>query len=108
METKKYQVSKEFGEKWLGALRSGDYTQTKSKLKDDCGYCCLGVACTINGIPDHVMYGSAYPKIDWLPQVMNVEPIDEKELFLMVANKNDCNWSFPEIADWIEANVEFI
>ena len=30
-------------EKWLEALRSEEYSQTASCLKDDKGYCCLGV-----------------------------------------------------------------
>lgn len=34
---------------WIDALRSGEYTQTKSVLHDltDGGYCCLGVACDV-------------------------------------------------------------
>lgn len=31
--------------KWVTALRSGDYTQAKRVLNDTEGYCCLGVAC---------------------------------------------------------------
>lgn len=30
--------------KWIAALRSGNYNQTTNTLKDECGYCCLGVA----------------------------------------------------------------
>lgn len=33
--------------KWLNALRSGEYSQTKYKLQDDKGFCCLGVACDV-------------------------------------------------------------
>ncbi len=32
---------------WLQALRSGEYTQTKQKLRDEAGMCCLGVLCDI-------------------------------------------------------------
>lgn len=35
--------------KWVAALRSGEYKQTKKTLQDEFGYCCLGVAC-------HVLY----------------------------------------------------
>lgn len=31
--------------KWIVALRSGKYKQTKYKLQDENGFCCLGVAC---------------------------------------------------------------
>ena len=33
--------------KWIAALRSGKYSQTKEYLQDSRGYCCLGVACEI-------------------------------------------------------------
>lgn len=33
--------------KWVAALRSGEYSQTKKVLRDDHGFCCLGVACDV-------------------------------------------------------------
>lgn len=33
--------------KWVQALRSGKYSQTKKVLNDQNGFCCLGVACDI-------------------------------------------------------------
>jgi hypothetical protein len=33
--------------KWLEKLRSDQYTQTRSTLKDTKGYCCLGVLCEV-------------------------------------------------------------
>lgn len=37
---------------WVAALRSGDYKQTKFKLRDVStgGFCCLGVLCEISGL----------------------------------------------------------
>jgi hypothetical protein len=35
--------------KWLTALRSGNYKQSKMQLKSDDGYCCLGVLCEVSG-----------------------------------------------------------
>ena len=32
---------------WLAALRSGNFSQSKHKLQDSNGYCCLGVACVV-------------------------------------------------------------
>lgn len=32
---------------WVDALRSGEYKQTQSSLKDDTGFCCLGVLCDL-------------------------------------------------------------
>ena len=40
--------------KWLRALRSGDYKQTRHQLHiiygKNSGYCCLGVACEVSGL----------------------------------------------------------
>ena len=33
--------------KWVSALRSGEYKQTRFTLKDHHGFCCLGVACDL-------------------------------------------------------------
>ena len=41
-------MNQEIKTKWLEALRSGDYTQTTNHLKDDKGYCCLGVLCDLH------------------------------------------------------------
>lgn len=32
---------------WTEALRSGEYPQTAGTLRDDVGFCCLGVLCEI-------------------------------------------------------------
>lgn len=37
----------EIKSRWINALRSGDFPQTRFKLADDGGYCCLGVLCEI-------------------------------------------------------------
>lgn len=37
----------EIAQKWVEALRSGNYTQTTKTLRDDKGYCCLGVLCDL-------------------------------------------------------------
>ena len=36
-------------EKWVPALRSGDYVQGVDRLKENGKYCCLGVACDLAG-----------------------------------------------------------
>lgn len=35
-------------QKWLEALRSGEYKQTKENLHDGNGFCCLGVLCDLH------------------------------------------------------------
>lgn len=51
---KYWKLPKEFAEKWVAALRSGEYAQTTGRLADlddedrePCAYCCLGVATII-------------------------------------------------------------
>ena len=40
-------MKKEWADKWVKALRSGDYKQCKSTLQRGDAYCCLGVLCKI-------------------------------------------------------------
>lgn len=37
----------ENAQKWIEALRSGQFMQTRCQLTDGVGYCCLGVACEV-------------------------------------------------------------
>lgn len=40
-------VNKEHIKLWVDALKSGNYEQSDGSLKNDRGYCCLGVACEV-------------------------------------------------------------
>lgn len=40
-------INKKDIKKWVAALRGGEYKQTRQRLQDDKGYCCLGVACEL-------------------------------------------------------------
>lgn len=35
-------------ERWIAALRSGDYPQGREELRSSEGYCCLGVLCDLH------------------------------------------------------------
>lgn len=43
-------MNPEFKAKWVAALRSGEYKQCKNSLRQEDGFCCLGVACDISGL----------------------------------------------------------
>lgn len=43
-------MNKEAAMRWADALESGKYKQTIGMLKDERGYCCLGVLCEVDGI----------------------------------------------------------
>lgn len=111
---KKYQLPKEFAEKWIKALRSGDYEQGVFRLKDEHGcYCCLGVAGAMNGIHefgDKQFYNSCEFSLDiedgLIPEALYGG--SGNELVNTLTDKNDTGETFDSIADWIEENVEFV
>lgn len=45
-------MNKEVKAKWIEALCSGKYKQTEGQLRDNGGFCCLGVLCDISGLDE--------------------------------------------------------
>ena len=108
-------LPKEFKEKWLAALRSGEYKQGKTELynKETDSFCCIGVAGLINGLSLDEMKGKSNPVCDpeytmaCLLPVSAVGQMTDMDILIRM-NDGSCNAeqkSFPEIADWIEANL---
>ena len=108
-------INKRQFRKWIQALRSGKYNQTRYILHDSQGYCCLGVACDIliphklknlNG--DGKMIGwspynqSNVPK--WL-KLINDDFKIKTGTYLMACN-DILGMSFNEIADVLELVYE--
>ena len=91
-------MDKELKAKWVTALRSGKYSQGKGALLRDGLYCCLGVLCEVQGRSD-----------DW--RKWNIHPFENDQgpitfaQAMPLADMNDTGKSFPEIADYIEANL---
>lgn len=114
-------------ELWIEALRSGDYKQTINYLRDDVGYCCLGVLCNIylEQVSDDCKWTEdnnfQYPYeyeddlfayeaeslpqcvIDWSDLPDENPDIVAKDMDL--ATLNDEGASFKEIADLIEEEL---
>ena len=65
----------EIKEKWLTALRSGNYKQTKGTLRKNNSFCCLGVLCDI--VKDDIVEDDV---------VFNNVPVEWKDLNLITAN----------------------
>lgn len=119
---KKYKLPKEFAEKWVAALRSGEYKQGRDMLlSKKCEYCCLGVAGKLCDVPDELMleiselrdidiYDSSEDSYYNVMEVYNApkEIVVNGDLVreVTILNDND-KLSFPEIADWITENVAF-
>jgi hypothetical protein len=109
--TKEFQLPREFGEKWIKALRSGEYKQNTDAqlLVPETGcYCALGVFAVANGmeLSDDGMDVLIDGKLaDYKP----FKDLMTKEGMVKIYRLNDSkDATFPELADWIERNVEFV
>lgn len=87
---------------WVGALRSGEYTQGRDFLEKDGKFCCLGVLCDVLR-PDkcrefrdpfkEVIHQNVLETIGMSSHVQND-----------LAEMNDEGDSFEQIADWIASH----
>lgn len=110
----------EIQQKWVTALRSGEYTQTTENLRRDDGYCCLGVLCDLytketgNGTWEsdtQYTFEFMYKEENDTPSCVNLDlpPIVRKwagitnvfEEELVILN-DDEGFTFNQIADVIE------
>lgn len=48
MKVRDLKFTKEIKEKWLNALKSGEYKQVRGQLRTNFGHCCLGVLAEIH------------------------------------------------------------
>ena len=106
-------MNQEIKTKWVVALRSGDYKQTKGKLKDANGYCCLGVLCDISrketgfGIEHNEareILGETIRKWSGLT-FCSGDRVTIDDIKTSLADHNDDGATFLQIADAIEAQL---
>lgn len=94
----------EFKQKWVLALRSGNYRQGQGYLHNSGYYCCLGVAARCAGVSRAEMGDCEFipkscvlvPEILW---GMSGLPND------LIRMNDKLGWTFNQIADWIEENL---
>lgn len=109
-------MKKEIKEKWIAALRSGEYKQGRSYLRINKKYCCLGVLCDIHDPNKWIKPLTTLPlgnysyngcSITELPKYLQLEyQLSETQLSHLM-NLNDLHKvDFDTIADWIERNVQ--
>ncbi len=105
-------------EKWLAALESGEYKQTKGHLCKDGAYCCLGVACDVLGATRTEQGPNICDLFDgscgFLPETIRTKlgmidtvgviDVDGEEVSLI--SMNDNGKSFTEIAQFIRDNSD--
>jgi hypothetical protein len=98
----------EVKQKWVSALRSGEYPQTKRSLRNDEGFCCLGVLCDVMGgrwKTDGEVVVNGRTQAGYLDDgILSVIGISEKQQ-LDLYWRNDEGESFARIADHIEASL---
>ena len=110
-------------QKWVDALRSGEYQQTQRRLHDENGFCCLGVLCDLYRKENQLEWEpSTHSKnayvfqdtmavlplsvIEWSDiadnnPLVNYEPGE----ICTLADLNDKGSTFNEIADLIEKQL---
>lgn len=123
-------MKKEVADKWVAALRSGEYAQTRELLRDRQGFCCLGVLCDISGqgqwkqyegedsdsvnvgaheyhVGEKAALGLLGPEvIEWAGMMAGNVSGEYGSDTTALSFKNDMGVTFDEIADIIEKHWE--
>ena len=105
---------------WLEALRSKLYKQTRGQLRDERGFCCLGVACEVYNLQQRKNHKKqlTYKYFKYDGEFYRLPIKVQRWLGLTSVNgdycghltstnlihKNDRGFSFNKIADIIESN----
>ena len=111
-------MNQQIKEKWMNALRSGEYSQTRGYLRTTEGFCCLGVLCDLYSketgtewVENYELENSSsfLEEFATLPkEVMEwsgleyPNPYFDFENGVSLASLNDGGKEFNEIADVIE------
>lgn len=114
-------MNQEIKAKWVTALRSGEYIQTKGALHDYAGFCCLGVLCDLyrkeNGgewAPSNIISGESMflNSETLLPQTVQLwagleadDPYVGGTIKEGLSSLNDTGVGFLEIASLIERDL---
>jgi hypothetical protein len=120
-------MNQEIKQKWIEALRSGSYSQTKQQLRKENSFCCLGVLCDLylkENNQDWKMQGNdigviVYDEEGYYMPLIEVAVLPDKvytwagldeenpeveyaEQIMPISDVNDLGRSFKEIASIIE------
>ena len=118
---------KQHRQEWVAALRSGEYEQTQSLLRDENGFCCMGVACDIydstkwNKVMAHTVEKGKFYCYNYMDNTTSL-PSELVRYFGIsdwsanyfekdgncssLIDENDAGMPFHEIADIIESEPE--
>lgn len=112
-------MDKELKNKWIEALRSGEYKQGQGRLvqSDDNyakNYCCLGVLCDVMGMEDNGnVFQDKYSRIYETGMYDLTEPLGlTKKVVVkgkptvlqdkLIQANDDLGWNFEKIANYLE------
>ena len=107
-------LDKKIKEKWVKALRSGDYKQGKKRLTHAGRYCCLGVLAKEMGCSvihtgydlDTPHFIKSNPKMNAIVEILDQpSPSCTGRVQVRLTTMNDEGADFDTIADWIEKEL---
>ena len=125
----KYSLDKTFKEKWIKALKSGNYKQGSGSLKRyyeniEPRYCCLGVACSVAGVPEEYISGEWIDENNFdldgfskIPKVLQgcgaenelvgkLSGMNDDTIINSDTDEEEHKSDFEKIADWINKNIK--
>lgn len=98
----------ELNNKWIGALRSGDFEQGFGQMEEDGKYCCLGVAQKVLNLTDdgdNASLSCTSAVALGLKDGEGTLDSDYLGCSSLITLNDDERMSFEEIADFIEAEL---
>lgn len=104
-------MDKKIKAKWLEALFSGEFKQTRGRLKNERsgGMCCLGVLCNVvnpEGWDGTTFRYKNVVESFLLPEGIQHEARIYEDVPYFLSNKNDVtHWNFLQIGNWIKENL---
>jgi hypothetical protein len=104
-------VNQELKEKWLEALRSGQYEQGFGRLKLQDRYCCLGVLCDVSDTGrfsiagDFIRHDYSVMRTTLDSNMSSDLGVDYDTRDRLIRMNDSLGYTFPEIANWIEVNL---
>lgn len=110
-----HKLDPDFKKRWVDALRTGKYKQTRNSLYDQetQGYCCLGIGYKVKfGKEPPIGKMLLTPRLRSIKDKQDLKVLNQStntehgsvESLLIQKNDGD-NWSFKKIATWIEKHL---
>lgn len=90
---------------WVKSLRSGVYKQGYGCLRKNDQFCCLGVLCEVLSVPKHEQGDGSFTYNGAYAALPDYKILDGKLQQKLIDMNDHGDFSFNEIADYIEKNI---